>query len=688
MADSIISQQLNKAMDKLHNMNLGSFGNEVAKNLHLSTEYSQDGMAMTLSGIYTKTDGNGRGGTVLKLTDYRRFSPYGVYPEGYTPPNLKIGNNDDWYGHYLDVLKSDATTDDTRRAEQTSTKMQRIYNIVGSKFGDYTDEYFRYGLQMLDEINRIEDYSSVSDDGLHTQPNITRATADTPIENNDPIIFGFDIIIDAESSPLLNGAVDDFIDHFAMVSEIESKKAVLMEFKNQFYKIFKTNTQNIRTSQSYSNQVAKNIGDFSFKVDNPATVGTNDALSKAYLAYYLKKVSGLDKLIESNEPIKIKGLTKYREDVITLSAYEDVSMSFGTLAYLYKLLAWSKPNGKNIIPDNLLTFNCDIIISEIRNYNRIKQVDEDTLQILADNLSRYVYSLKECNFFFNKPVHDDSIDMSATQPFNLVDIMIDYKYVTCKFEKWNPRLMKYIVYDNGAQWKRGSAGNVDTSSVSKRNTIVSDFSVPSFHRSYNEDSPIIDTNVKTKIASKDDSTEKADIKSSEDPAETVSEKQSYFDNLKESLKKSSKTLMSNIAKSTALEISIQVGSRLQLINKSVDNIRTKLGIGRMKGQTNIYGKSFESYLKSVEKGETGNSGISGYNNVYSEDYLKFVQSMRHYSNAQSFWNALLNNGKPLTQSVEDILTTNIRNFAGDMVGSLTGGVFNSNLISGGNGNIY
>ena len=54
-------------------------------------------------------------------------------------------------------------------------------------------------------------------------------------------------------------------------------------------------------------------------------------------------------LNENREKYNSLFLTNYREDVLKLTFTEDVSLSMGTLAHLYKLLYWSKPNGKNIV---------------------------------------------------------------------------------------------------------------------------------------------------------------------------------------------------------------------------------------------------------------------------------------------------------------------------------------------------
>ena len=59
----------------------------------------------------------------------------------------------------------------------------------------------------------------------------------TPFEKNDPVIFGFDIIMDDISSPLLNGSILDFINNYFNISEIKSKENVYEDFKQQFINI-------------------------------------------------------------------------------------------------------------------------------------------------------------------------------------------------------------------------------------------------------------------------------------------------------------------------------------------------------------------------------------------------------------------------------------------------------------------
>jgi hypothetical protein len=54
-------------------------------------------------------------------------------------------------------------------------------------------------------------------------------------------MFGFEIVIDSVSSPLLNGSITDF-NNYSNISEVASKIPVYEDFKQQFVKFFKTNS--------------------------------------------------------------------------------------------------------------------------------------------------------------------------------------------------------------------------------------------------------------------------------------------------------------------------------------------------------------------------------------------------------------------------------------------------------------
>lgn len=339
-------------------------------------------------------------------------------------------------------------------------------------FNDSGTDYFKHGLQILNNLTPIENPINGSSDLRLSQ------FKNTPYENNDPIVFGFEIVIDGISSPLLNGSVSDFLNNYNMISEIRSKIPVYEDFKQQFIKFFKTNG-----SISINNEqvnLSKNKTTYA-NSDSPKSLFQSGR--STYMSYYLKKVDGLNLLTESNTAEKKKYLVDYRKDVIKLDFSEDVSMSLGTLAHLYKLMYWSKPNGKSLVPENLLRFNCDIIVSEVRNFNRVKRaLGTGDLEVIKDNLSRYVYSLKECQFYFNSMPHPTDIDLSDQgKTHDTTTVEFDFKYSTVKFEKFmegNNGFGQYIGYDGGAIWKignpgeRGSRGNTSS---------ITDTSVPKFY---------------------------------------------------------------------------------------------------------------------------------------------------------------------------------------------------------------
>ena len=84
-----------------------------------------------------------------------------------------------------------------------------------------------------------------------------------------------------------------------------------------------------------------------------------------------------------------------------------------------------------MIPENLLRFNCEIIVSECRNFNRTrKNLQSGNLEILKDNLSIYIYSLKECQFWFDKmPVPNDvAVGGEGPVVYENYTMQFDYKY--------------------------------------------------------------------------------------------------------------------------------------------------------------------------------------------------------------------------------------------------------------------
>ena len=547
---------------------------------------------------------------------------------GFTPNEAYNTNKTtDWYGNLLDShpdYKSknksgkDLSTEDRFNLSKVFPKSEdepystRDWHLI---FNDTSLDYFKHGLQVIDGKNsqlRSEKNARETWDGyeegvpsrLAQLLGDTDGTKGTPYENTDPVIFGFEIIIDLVNSPLLNGSVEDFIASFPYVNEIATRRKVMADFRQQFLKLFKTKgtfkigpdkpTASIKTS-NYAN------------TDSPSQLYSNG--KPAYMSYYLKKIGGLEKLIEANLPDKNKSLIEYRKDLLKLTFTEDVSLDMGTLAYLYKLLYWSKPNGKNIVPENLLRFNCDIIISEVRHFNRVRKgVTNGDLEVVKDNLSRYIYTLNECQFWFDQPAHDSEVDLGSIKTYDDFVVTMDYKYATTKFERWTPDgagFGKYVSYNNGAIWKVGNPGARSSIGASGSNNAFSDeidIAVPKFYTngvintlrqngvkeayvmdSYNPSSFINESVEKTPTTTPS----KKDIRKKK--------RKERFDAFKERSSKAGKVLGKKLKTALLREARSQLNTRLRLLNNTLDKLRNEAGLGRMREPTNVY-KNYDNPL--------------------------------------------------------------------------------------------
>ena len=298
----------------------------------------------------------------------------------------------------------------------------------GSILGAYTafdstehsnlDEYkFKHNLDP-DEIDL-----SGKDIYLTSLNSTQNRNGNSKIDNEDPVSFGYDIIIKYASSPLFNGGIEYFINSFSDYSEIYSRLDIVRQFKQQFFKFF--------------------------RIDSPSSIqdsdGNNliqgDEFGGKYVAktYYLKKIVGLDNLTETINSDKSKQFIDYGNDYLTLTLNEDVTINMGYLASLYKILTWSRINGKKMFPDNLLRFDMEIVVTEARKFNSAKKNRDNTISNYADIISRYRYKVHECQFFFENVSHDGTIDMSALDQSQGFDIKINYKFSTLQFEWLNDR---------------------------------------------------------------------------------------------------------------------------------------------------------------------------------------------------------------------------------------------------------
>ncbi len=482
-------------------------------------------------------------------------------------------------------------------AKDYSKKYGRDGFFDSALSGDYT---FKYGLEDV-----VKWYS----DGL------------TPNDNEDPLFVGFEIVIDQPNSPLFNGEAAKFIEKFYSNSEIGSRGTLLNETIGLMLKFFRLNGAPRLFSR----------GEVGFLSLSPNTK-----------RHYIKKITGLNKLVEANTPSSQASFTKYKQDLITLGFYEDTTLNLGTLASLYKSLYWSRINGKNVIPENLLRFDCQIIVSEVRNLSRIVRVTKDggdILQTLKENVSRYVYDVYECQLFFDKMTHGDSIDIGSNQPSAVenYDLSFSYKFSTMRFERFNFERSSYATIDNKnlkpqvPNSKDANSAFITDGGIQPTNQFkfrplrngysgkdieddlneVPSWSVVSDSRPYGRGSLLSEDLGEPNLDSLARAEKYRIYANAYDKATpelgnqnmnflNISEMMGSPNGLKgasenkisgkigDVLKDAGKNLLQNVKKAALNEAQRQLNNQFRLVNNSLDKIRNSFGIGRIPPPTNVY----------------------------------------------------------------------------------------------------
>lgn len=386
----------------------------------------------------------------------------------------------------------------------------------------------------------------------------------TPFENEDPVYFGFEMEIDALNSPLINGQARRFIENFGgSNTEIGSKLEILDSFIYELSKYFTFNT-----------------------------TSTTDSLESIYKTklnkkHYIKKVDGLDKLIERNEANASSAFVKYKtNDLIKIQFYEDTTLSTGTLISLYKLLYWSRINGKNIIPENLLRFDCKLVVSEARNIARVRRAlgqPEPNLEVIKENVSRYVYNIYECQFIFNKMTHASSIDLSQAPSFSEnIEIEMTFKFSDMKFERFvfEGRRGKYVSLSNSLTNPQGLRPiDAPDARISPTDGIIPIM--------IDQQPVVLET-----IDGYNRFERPSDGTSTEDnPSDDIlgdAKDNDFKSRFKNALGDASDKLVTNLKRAALSEAQRQLNNQFRLLNNTIDKVRNSFGIGRMSAPTNVY----------------------------------------------------------------------------------------------------
>jgi len=278
-------------------------------------------------------------------------------------------------------------------------------SFINKYFSDRQTHHFKNGLELANNTGDKENVSNIEN------------------LDEDPVIFGFDFIINHISSPLFDrtekqngnnlgdGTIDEFF-RFAIsngLKEIENRVGIYNQFLNQLELLF---------------------------------LSTRGGSFDTFKGHYIIGVDGLSDLVNKSTGLgSNKQFTDFGKDKITLTLREDTHLSGGYLTTLYNTLSYSKINGKQVIPDNLLRFDATIVVSEIRNYKRIrKQISNgdsrELTTLVNDSVSRYMYNLYDCQFVFEKHSHPSNVKNDSKEVTDSFEMGFFYKFSSLEMEKF------------------------------------------------------------------------------------------------------------------------------------------------------------------------------------------------------------------------------------------------------------
>jgi hypothetical protein len=404
----------------------------------------------------------------------------------------------------------------------------------------------------------------------------------TTDDNEDPTILGYDIEIKALDSPLFNGEIETFITTFANLGneEIKSRMETLVQFKHQLLKFIKTDV------------ILPNF----FGVDN-LSPDNFDGQNGAKI-YYMKTIGGLDRLVESwdsSESGIDKQFVSYGKDFITLAFNEDVSQNIAYLSSLYKSLTWSRLRGKQIIPENLLRFDIEITVSDIRKYNRIISLGQN-INVISDLVSKYTYRLYECQFFFTKMPQGDSLDLGKNDAIDSYEFKFNYKFSTMRFTKFiGPTKGDYVI-DNSNIDLSLSQMNFPKDAVGATSSSLSGVGqIQPYSRGF-----LGGTYYQYYGGTSETTNQQSDTSSGlqNNASRMDYEPMSVKFRPKEALGKPKPwdKLGKDLANAAIREVNRQIITQAALLNKTLDNIRNSIpGAGRMNAPTNVYYDAFGNY---------------------------------------------------------------------------------------------
>jgi hypothetical protein len=580
-------------------------------------------------------------GTPVSKINVENLSPSAFYKD---PTNIDLSTNTPIeYGQrvFTSLREGDALNQEDRlglyldpNIGQEKGLRYQVYNF----YRDYASKRFTHLLDYF--IDSDGDYTIPKIKATVLEENLPKRWIGTSLfsrtfeENEDPTILAVDLQIKSITSPLLNDSLDDFITAFGTnYKEIESRKKIVTEFRKQLKKFIPTDTP--ITDNSFTNK-----------------------------SYYLQNITGLDKLVERPGP-DASYFIDYGKDLITLEFLEDVSQNMGYLSSLYKALSYSRINGKELIPRNLLRFDIDITITEMRNYVRhmANPTDPTRIMLYADQISKYTYSLYECQFLFDKMPHGEMVSNAKTEVLENFKLSFDYKFSTLNFKRFSGKITlqpdqngKVSYYNIDTSKKDMTDGFSDEKNANKPDVVMNKIdSYPRVPTQYNkikfnpdefapdpneefalgqeefaQAAPLTETDDQNSIAPAQSGytspgnqgstytgtgdgfsprSAKDDQKVKESESKSGSDITKPPSKLKLGVNKAFDQIGEGLKRAAINEVNRQIITQAALLNKTIDNIRNSIGLGRMSAPTNVYTgtNAFKNDVINTFRNTLGNS---------------------------------------------------------------------------------
>jgi hypothetical protein len=406
--------------------------------------------------------------------------------------------------------------------------------------------------------------------------------------NEDPTILGFDLSINVITSPLFNGAIPEYLDKYSKYSELKSRKETYDLFIKQFFKVF--------------------------KADFPDGVSGANSDPKTH---YIKKISGLNYLLDVDMPDKTKIFAEYPNNMIKMSMYEDVDLSMGYLYALYKKLTWSKLNGKKMIPDNLLKFNLELTVTEVRHFSKIYGTGND-MNVMKDLMSKHIYNLYECQLYFGDMPFGDEVDNTSKETMDGYDISFNHKFSGHTFIRFDydwlmanytKNVTSNQFYSTGSQFfdKRYATepGMQNLDSISTDGKL--DPLVYTRYTNNNTTTNLVQPNQGSSINQLKQSTNSRitnPVLNSSTPLSMNSKSK-----FRKVVQSAGTRLAKDLVNAGIKEVNRQISIKTRMLNQALDSFRNSAGLGQINEPTNVYqGTSlFENDVRNAGRAFLGNS---------------------------------------------------------------------------------